>query len=135
MSHTLQHPSAHGCTPTLRLRPNIKQAKVELRKSPDGPYLRHPDEIEEDVSIPSRAELKLDISVEDYRAANKKDTDDLFQSIRMVQKDMSKAEKADMFKILHVIAIPRLVDMRLLQRSTDEVIEQAIENHFVYCSM
>jgi hypothetical protein len=131
MSNTPQYSPAHGCTPVLRLRPNTEQKKLEL----DGAYLRHPDEIEENIRMPSKADFKLDISVEDYRVAQRRDRDDLFQSIRTIQKNMTKFEKADMFHLLHVVATPRLVDMRLLQTSTDEEIEQAIEYHFAHCSM
>ncbi|KAH8704608.1 hypothetical protein GQ44DRAFT_777887 [Phaeosphaeriaceae sp. PMI808] len=135
MSHTLQHPPAHGRTPTLRLRPNTEQTKVELRKLPDGAYIRHPDEIEEVVCTPSRAELRLDISMQDYRVRHKGDTDDFIQRIRMDRKGKTKSEKADMIKVLHVMVTPQLVDMRLLRTSTDEVIERAIEHHFVHCSV
>jgi hypothetical protein len=135
MSHTPHHLPAHGCTPVLRLRPNAEQSKVKLRKLLDGAYIRHPDEIEEDVSKPSRAEFKLDISVENYRVAKNRGRDDLLQSIRVVQKEMTKSEKADMFEVLHIVVTPQLVDLRLLQTSTDEVIERAIEAHFVHCSV
>lgn len=47
---------------------------------------------------------------------------------------MTSAEKQDVFKVMQVIAVPRLIDTRFLQTSTGKELERAIEEHFVHCS-
>ncbi|KAH7396561.1 hypothetical protein DE146DRAFT_657073 [Phaeosphaeria sp. MPI-PUGE-AT-0046c] len=133
MSNIPPQPQARSCTPILRLRPDIDQAQSNFRKSPDGAYLRHPGEIDEDSASTSSAQFESDMSMGEYRVARKRDKEKFFERVRNAQKGMTKDEKRDMFKILQVITVPPLVDTKLLQTSTDEVIERAIESYFVHC--
>jgi hypothetical protein len=135
MDCQLIHKPADSCTPTLRLRPNIEQTKVRLWKRPDGAYVRHPEEIEEDDSTTTGTAVPLDISVADYRVRSKKIEHDHSEKIRVAQQGMTKSEKLDMFTIEAVVVIPPSIDVQLLQSDADEEIKRAIERYFVYCSM
>ncbi|KAH7086177.1 hypothetical protein FB567DRAFT_549691 [Paraphoma chrysanthemicola] len=137
MSHSLQHEPAQGVTPTLRLRPDTGKPNVRLRKQSDGAYRRHPDEIKEDCLSQPSEQIKLDISVADYRVVSKRDSEDTVQRMRESMKDIPRSKRAAEVKceIIQIIVMPQLVDMRYLQTATDDVIERAVEAHFVYSSI
>jgi hypothetical protein len=136
MGQDVSHcPPDSNSAPVLRLRPDVKQPELELLKFPDGPYRRHPDEIDE--YVPSRLrKLRLDIGMEEHRVAHKKRRKERFEHIRNLQKALPKSERASVLPSIRAFfAIPRLIDSRFLQTSSDEEIEQAIESHFVHCSL
>ncbi|CAN9273508.1 unnamed protein product [Alternaria sp. RS040] len=120
--------------PVLRLRGTTKNEELEeeqldVLRFPDGPWRRHPDEIDDAICALSSSQFPLDMTVENYRI----DYQERMAAFTEVIQQWPKSERSGLVKIKHVTVITQLVDMEhMLERSKDDI-EDAIERSFVYC--
>jgi hypothetical protein len=122
--------------PVLRLRPTpenegIKERQLDVPRRQDGPWILHPDEIEESVCTLSNAQFPLDIDVENYRILHRERMTAFTKHMRQ----FPKSERSEQMEVKQVVIVESLVDMeRMLETSKDKV-ERAVEQTFVYCDV
>lgn len=122
--------------PILRLRENAESGKpegerVSLLKFPDGPWRRHPDEIDDSSCSLSDAEFPLDINIKEYRIHHQEEMAAFLSDIRQ----WPKSERNERMDVQGVSIITQLVDMEHILETNEDNIERAIEQSFVYCDM
>lgn len=120
--------------PVLRLRATtereeLEEEQLDVQKFPDGPWRRHPDEIDDSICALSEAQFPLDISIENYRIKHRNETD----AFRRLIRQWPKSERRGLVKLKYVSTITQLVDMEHMQENSEDNIEDAIEQSFVYC--
>ena len=121
--------------PVLRLRratenEELEEKQLDVLRFPDGPWRRHPDEIDDSTYAISRPEFPLDINVEDYRNYHQEYRADWMSIIRQCP----RSERSEQLPVQYAFVTPQLVDMEhILETKTNEDdIEDAIERTFVY---
>jgi hypothetical protein len=120
--------------PVLRLRgttenEELEEEQLDVLRFPDGPWRRHPDEVDDTICALSNAQFPLDITVENYRI----DYQERMAAFMKVIRQWPKSERMEHMKVKHVSVITQLVDMEhILERSKDDI-EDAIERSFVHC--
>lgn len=120
--------------PVLRLRGTTENEKLEeeqldVLRFPDGPWIRHPDEVDDTICALSNSQFPLDITVENYRIHYQERMDAFMKDIRQ----WPKLERMELMEVKHVSVITQLVNMEhILERSKDDI-EDAIERSFVHC--
>lgn len=121
--------------PVLRLRgttenEELEEEQLDLLRFPDGPWTRHPDEIDDSICALSDTQFPLDINVENYRINHQENMAALTSVIRQ----WPKSEIHEHMEVKYVSTITQLVDMeRILETSEDDDIKDAIERSFVHC--
>ncbi|KAF1970805.1 hypothetical protein BU23DRAFT_368284, partial [Bimuria novae-zelandiae CBS 107.79] len=116
--------------PVLRLRgptesEKLKEEQLDVLRFPDGPWRRHPDEIDDFICALSEAEFPLDIDVENYRINYQKKMADL----RSVIRQWPKSKRNDHIEVKAVSIITELVDMEHMLETNEDNIEGAIESY------
>jgi len=122
--------------PVLRLRPThenegIKERQVDVPRRQDGPWIRHPDEIEESVCTLSNAEFPLDIGVENYRIFYRERMTTFIKYMRQ----WPKSERSGRIEVTGVSIVESLVDMERMLETSKDKIERAVEQTFVNCDV
>jgi hypothetical protein len=129
-----QQPMSAPKLPVLRLRKTtesekLKKKQLDVLRFPDGPWKRHPDEIDDSICTLSNADFPLDINIENYRIYHQEKMANLRSSTRQ----WPKSERMEHIEVMGVITIARLVDMEHILETNEGDIEDAIERSFVYC--
>jgi hypothetical protein len=122
--------------PVLRLRTTtenqrIEKEKLDLRKLPDGPWRRHPDEIEEDICTLADADFPLDISVEKYRVYFQ----ERMAAFTKYMRQLSSRDRDDHITVRYTSTIGQLMDPKHMLEMSETEIEDSSEGQFVHCGV
>jgi hypothetical protein len=120
--------------PILRLRKatendELEEEQLNVLRFPDGPWRRHPDEIDDSICALSNAQFPLDINVEDYRVHHQ----ETLAALKSVIRQYPKSERNEHIKVKYVSVISQLVDMEHMLETNEDGIENATERSFVNC--
>lgn len=115
-------------TPILRLRSTVPTELIRPRqriKQPDGPWIAHPDLIDEHYARNrgSTASYGPDVTMKEYR--------DLWKADLAVTNEALKDTKIEDFKLYSVVDLWPSVHMQRILNKTDHEIASAIERHYV----
>jgi hypothetical protein len=134
MKLILQNTALHP--PILRLRPiteneEIEKKRYDANKCPDGPWRRHPDEINETICSLSNADFPLDIDVENYRIHYQ----DIMATFTEYMHTKPRSKRSEMITVEYVSTQGKLVDMERMLGESDDEIEGKVEATFVHCDV
>jgi len=88
---------------------------------PDGPWIRHPEQISEDCGIEDER-IRDDATIEENRERHKEHVN----KIRNLPKEVN-----DSMKILNVITVPKAVDMTDINGVDEELVDLMVEQWYV----
>ncbi|KAH7371953.1 hypothetical protein BKA66DRAFT_443745 [Pyrenochaeta sp. MPI-SDFR-AT-0127] len=119
--------------PVLQLRPTTEDERIEektpdLLKCPDGPWIIHPDQIEENVCTLADAQFPLDIDIENYRVERKEQRAAFLKEVRQ----LPISQRIENIKVSWFYKVPPLVDMKSMLGMSHDEIEYAVELNFVH---
>lgn len=114
--------------PILRLRSKVPTELIRPRqriKQPDGPWIAHPDLIDEQYMGKHDCTTSYgpDVSMKEYR--------DLWKTDHAVAVEGLKDTKIEDFEVYSIIDLWPSVHMQRIQHKTDHEIASAIERHYV----
>lgn len=117
-------------TPILRLRRRAPTELIRPRqqvKQPDGPWIAHPDLIDEEITafrLGGTKTIAPGVTMKEYR--------DLWNANKELEVKKLKGTKIEDFHVTSVIDLERSVNMQRISGSfTDHEIASAIERHYV----
>lgn len=114
-------------TPILRLRPTVPTELIRPRqriKQPDGPWIAHPELIDERMyTLDRTTKYAPDITMKEYR--------DLWKADQALETERLKSTDEEDFTIISVIDLWPLINMQRSQGKTDYEIASAIETNYV----
>lgn len=114
-------------TPILRLRATVPTELILPRqriKQPDGPWIAHPDLIDERMSTSRRTtDFPPDITMREYR--------DLWKADRAVKVARWKTMDIQKPEIASMIELRPFINMQRIQGMTDKAVADAIERQYV----
>ena len=138
MSNTQSQSGTSSRSFALQLQPETQYAKtedeIELRKFPDGPWQRHPNEIAESICTTSNSEYPRDISLGAYRTSFKRQLRTML-SQNTYGRIFSERKIAASTKVEAGWTIPELADMSDILKFGDDEIAECIEHQFVNCDL